>query len=59
MREEACEEDRERREAPRELSTKARARQAEQVGRRIAASTGLFHFVVSFSFCGVICLGIF
>lgn len=58
MREEACEEERERREAPRELSTKARAGQAEQAGRGIAASTGLFHSVVSFSFCGVICLGI-
>ena len=47
MREEACEEERERREAPRELSTKARAGQAEQAARGIAASTGLFHSVAS------------
>lgn len=49
MRKEACEEERERREAPGELSTKARAGQAEQAGREGNCS---LHW--PFSFCGVV-----
>ena len=49
MRKEACEEERERREAPGELSTKARAGQAEQADREGNCS---LHW--PFSFCGVV-----
>ena len=47
MRKEACEEERERREAPGSFLQKPeQGRLSKQAGRGIAVSTGLFHSVV-------------